>query len=243
MAGRRSAVAAVLLCAAAFACLLATASAYYLPGVAARNYKVRRPSFPLTRAHQRPMPPVCSSLPWAIRPPSAVAGTGGEQEGDEVELEVNVLTSPNSVVPFDYYHKLLNFCGPEKPKPSGGSLGAILFGDRKYDSIFKLYMLHNTTCNVLCTRQNTKQQNNFLIARIQERYLLNWCGHARAGRTGWHVRQVLMTKLACSHAPWLPFIRLVDSLPAARMTKDGDTIFYSIGFDLGKRDDKAVRGA
>jgi hypothetical protein len=32
-------------------------------------------------------------------------------------------------------------------------------------------------------------------------------------------------------------------LPAARMTKDGDTIFYSIGFDLGRRDDTAVRRA
>lgn len=41
MAGRPSALAAVLLWAAVLACLLATANAYYLPGVAARNYKVR----------------------------------------------------------------------------------------------------------------------------------------------------------------------------------------------------------
>ena len=89
---------------------------------------------------------------------------------------MNALTSPNSVVPFDYYHRLFNFCAPEKPKPSGGSLGAILFGDRKYDSLFQLYMRKNTTCNVLCTQKNDKSQTNFLIARIQERYLLNWCG-------------------------------------------------------------------
>jgi transmembrane 9 superfamily member 2/4 len=100
---------------------------------------------------------------------------GGLQEGDAVELEVNALSSPNSVVPFDYYHKNLNFCGPDKPKPSGGSLGAILFGDRKYDSLMQLYMLRNTTCNVLCTRENSAAQTNFVIARVQERYLINWC--------------------------------------------------------------------
>jgi len=96
------------------------------------------------------------------------------KKGDPLDLDVNALTSPRSVVPFDYYHPLFNFCGPEHPKPSRNSLGAILFGDRIYDSDFKLFMKTNETCKLLCTRQNTKEQTNFLIARIQERYLMNW---------------------------------------------------------------------
>ena len=161
---------------------LQAASAYYLPGVAATNYKVR------VRLRGPARCALCCVLDaqTALR----VGSSDAVQEHDEVELEVNALSSPNSVVPFDYYHKMLNFCGPENPKPSGGSLGAILFGDRKYDSLIKLYMLSNTTCNVLCTRKNTAQQTNFLIARIQERYLINWytsgsgwvCGRLRMRR-------------------------------------------------------------
>lgn len=72
-------------------------------------------------------------------------------------------------------------------------------------------MMENTTCTLLCVKTVPKKSTNFLISRIQERYQHNW---------------------------------LVDSLPAARLVVDPrrtNTTFYSIGFDLGTRDEAAVR--
>ena len=75
----------------------------------------------------------------------------------------------------------------------------------------QLNMLVNTSCNVLCTKSVPKESTNFLISRIQERYQQHW---------------------------------FVDMLPAARLVVDPkrpDVTFYSVGFDLGVRDEEAVR--
>jgi len=73
--------------------------AFYLPGVAPRNY-----------AH-----------------------------GAKVELFVNAFSSPNTVVPYDFYDKRFHYCPPDNgPTAQPESLGSVLFGDRFMDSRFKV---------------------------------------------------------------------------------------------------------
>jgi len=127
-------------------------------------------------------------------------------EGDPVELTVNALRSPHSIVPYDYVYPKFNFCPPKSTRKVTSSLGSILFGDRVFESTYNLSMGHNTTCQLLCTKALDKVHVNFLIERIQERFYHNW---------------------------------FVDSLPAARITRDNGEEFYSVGFELGKKDENA----
>ena len=63
---------------------------------------------------------------------------------DAVPLMVNALTPGSdselkSVIPYDYYDPMFNFCQPEGgPQSQPESLGSILFGDRIWDSPFKV---------------------------------------------------------------------------------------------------------
>jgi transmembrane 9 superfamily protein 2/4 len=61
--------------------------------------------------------------------------------GDPVALKVNALTSidSKSLLPFDYYLDRFHFCEPKDGKQQQlESLGAILFGDRLYNSPFEV---------------------------------------------------------------------------------------------------------
>ncbi|KAI9015548.1 hypothetical protein DFJ74DRAFT_645012 [Hyaloraphidium curvatum] len=151
--------------AAVLAHLALGAQAFYLPGVAPRDYK----------------------------------------RGDKVDVWVNAYSSPDTVIPYDYYFEKFHMCPPEGgQRGKGESLGSILFGDRLYDSRFDLRMSENTTCNKLCTAEVTipAADAKFINERIKEEYSVNW---------------------------------IVDGLPAARMGEDRKTgkTFYSIGFELG----------
>lgn len=63
---------------------------------------------------------------------------------DSVPLMVNALTPGSdselkSVIPYDYYDPMFNFCQPKGgPQAQPESLGSILFGDRIWDSAFKV---------------------------------------------------------------------------------------------------------
>jgi transmembrane 9 superfamily protein 2/4 len=104
--------------------------------------------------------------------------------GDSVLLYVNRLTPStdskdqhlHSLIPFDYYHPLLNFCRPEDgPKKVSESLGSILFGDRILTSPFKINMAKNETCKLLCkTQKYNKHQAEFVGRRIKQNYNINW---------------------------------------------------------------------
>ncbi|KAL7747002.1 Transmembrane 9 superfamily member 2 [Sorochytrium milnesiophthora] len=97
-------------------------------------------------------------------------------EGDQVELVVNALTSPASAVPYDYYDDRLHFCKPENgPERKPESLGSILYGDRLYTSPFKINMLKSASCNVLCAPQTVpKADVKFIKNRISESAAVNW---------------------------------------------------------------------
>jgi transmembrane 9 superfamily protein 2/4 len=55
-----------------------------------------------------------------------------------VPLLVNALTAKDSLLPYDYYHPGFAFCTPEKSVSQRESLGSILFGDRLFNSPFKV---------------------------------------------------------------------------------------------------------
>ncbi|KAF9133198.1 hypothetical protein BGW39_010309 [Mortierella sp. 14UC] len=129
---------------------------------------------------------------------------------DAVPLMVNALTPGSdselkSVIPYDYYDPLFGFCQPaDGPKAQAESLGSILFGDRIWDSAFKIYMRGPAKCNILCEREVSPVQAQFINARIKENYVINW----------------LIDGLPVGH------------LRGAR-SKDQEKQLYSIGFPLG----------
>ncbi len=59
-------------------------------------------------------------------------------QNSKVELFVNALSSPDTVLPYDYYYEQFHFCKPENVVFQSESLGSILFGDRFYNSVFEV---------------------------------------------------------------------------------------------------------
>ncbi|KAK9378337.1 uncharacterized protein V2V93DRAFT_376388 [Kockiozyma suomiensis] len=105
------------------------------------------------------------------------------EENDPVPLLVNSLTPAidsetpqlQSVLSYDYYHPAFHFCRPQGgPKKQAESLGAILFGDRIFNSPFDLRMLKNDTCKTLCTQNFESRASKFVNRRIRQDYQLNW---------------------------------------------------------------------
>ncbi|KAI8929450.1 hypothetical protein BC831DRAFT_443656 [Entophlyctis helioformis] len=96
-------------------------------------------------------------------------------KGAKLELLVNTLSSPETVIPYDYYFSRFHFCTPaDGPKAQSESLGAILFGDRLFTSPFELRMAENVTCQTLCSPTIPSEDAAFINEAIMERYMLNW---------------------------------------------------------------------
>lgn len=110
-----------------------------------------------------------------------VAPTSYKQD-EPVPLYVNVIRPVagsdlllHSVVSYDYYHPLFQFCRPEGgPQNVGASLGSILFGDRIKTSPFELKMGLNETCKTLCEVTYQKGAAMFVNQQIRSGVSLNW---------------------------------------------------------------------
>lgn len=138
---------------------------------------------------------------------SGLIGTSYEKS-EKIDLLVNALSSPNTVLPFDYYTESFGFCRPEgKPKREKSSLGSVIFGDRLFYSTYEINVLENKKCQRLCETPASNLTNNFLIERIQEDYYHYWFIDS------------------------LPAARNVSE-------KEGGETFKSIGFPLGFPDSK-----
>lgn len=128
---------------------IGVAAAFYLPGVAPTTYK----------------------------------------KGDKIQLFVNHLTpsmhrsssthakskARTPIYSYDYYYPKFKFCQPEDgPTKQLESLGAIIFGDRIFDSPFQIKMLQPTACQVLCESQYEKIDSTFVNRNIRAGYSYNW---------------------------------------------------------------------
>ena len=110
-----------------------------------------------------------------------VAPTSYKQD-DAVPLNVNSIRPVagsdamlHSVVSYDYYHPLFQFCRPaDGPQDVGASLGSILFGDRIKTSPFELKMARNESCKALCKTTYQQGAATFVNQQIQDGISLNW---------------------------------------------------------------------
>ncbi|OBA19053.1 endosomal P24A protein precursor [Metschnikowia bicuspidata var. bicuspidata NRRL YB-4993] len=110
-------------------------------------------------------------------------------EGDSIKLFVNHLTpssnhmasfkskgkSKVTVYSYDYYYPKFKFCKPKDgPKKQLESLGAIIFGDRIFDSPFEINMLKEVNCQALCLSPYSKVDSVFVNRNIRAGYSHNW---------------------------------------------------------------------
>lgn len=79
------------------------------------------------------------------------------KEGELVRLTVHSLRSTRVLFPYDYYS--LPFCRPAPIEDLYDSLGEIIWGDRKHNSLYTFPMLVNSSCSVLACDQVTNFKN------------------------------------------------------------------------------------
>lgn len=112
-------------------------------------------------------------------------------EGDSIPLLVNHLTPSmyfkhvdddgkdtgdreSFLYSYDYYYDKFHFCKPEKLEKQRESLGSIIFGDRIYNSPFKLEMLKDKECEALCSSKIPANDAKFINKLIANGFFQNW---------------------------------------------------------------------
>ncbi|KAG1367539.1 putative Transmembrane 9 superfamily member 7 [Cocos nucifera] len=95
----------------------------------------------------------------------------GFQQGDELQVKVNKLSSTKTQLPYDYY--FLDFCKPAKIMNSAENLGEVLRGDRIENSVYTFKMGMDETCKVACrTKLSLEAAKNFK-EKIDDEYRVN----------------------------------------------------------------------
>uniref|UniRef100_A0A0G4H5F7 Transmembrane 9 superfamily member n=1 Tax=Chromera velia CCMP2878 TaxID=1169474 RepID=A0A0G4H5F7_9ALVE len=92
--------------------------------------------------------------------------------GDSVPLKVNKMTSPQTQIPYSFYH--LDFCSPQKITRYSMHLGQILAGDALENSDYSLKMAENVKCRVLCDKPLTPEAAEKFQNFIDKQYVINW---------------------------------------------------------------------
>ncbi|PXF47879.1 Transmembrane 9 superfamily member 6 [Gracilariopsis chorda] len=93
------------------------------------------------------------------------------EEGKDLEVMANKLTSPKNKLPYDYYS--LPFCGSEHKKGLRSkpvNLGQVLMGDRMKPTEYEFKMKVPVHCKVLCTKKLGLEEVKILRKRIKEDY-------------------------------------------------------------------------
>mmetsp|Transcript_14927 Transcript_14927/g.22713 ORF Transcript_14927/g.22713 Transcript_14927/m.22713 type:complete len:664 (+) Transcript_14927:46-2037(+) len=133
------------------------------------------------------------------------------EDGKQVKLKVNKLTSSQALLPVEYYK--LPFCTPEGgPQKDHENLGELLAGDRIESSPYRLKMKEEMFCEQLCVTDLGRAEQkgnspNKIVRSIRKDYHHNW---------------------------------IVDNLPAASRAEDDKTITtrYWQGFPVGFLDEE-----
>ena len=86
-------------------------------------------------------------------------------------LYVNKLTSTHTQIPYDYYS--LPFCHP-KIKKKSCNIGECLEGDIIENSLYKLEVLKNQPCKIVCRKKVTKIGAKRFARAIDDDYRVHW---------------------------------------------------------------------
>jgi transmembrane 9 superfamily protein 2/4 len=90
---------------------------------------------------------------------------------ETLKLYVNKLTSTHTQIPYDYYS--LPFCHP-KIKGQAENLGERLAGDRIENSLYKLSVLKQQPCKIVCRKKMTKIGAKRFARAIDDDYRVHW---------------------------------------------------------------------
>ena len=94
------------------------------------------------------------------------------EDGQDVELAVNKLTSIHTQLPYEYYS--LPVCKPEKVVDKVENLGELLSGDRIENSLYVLRMKINEECQILCKMNYEKKHVVKFQRMIYDDYRVHW---------------------------------------------------------------------
>ncbi|RNC30992.1 endosomal integral membrane protein, partial [Trypanosoma cruzi] len=97
------------------------------------------------------------------------------EKNEIIPIQVNVLTSVRTHVPYDYYDHFPT-CRPIAPLGGKvGNIGGVLMGDRIKSSPYEnIRLLHNVTCEKICEKEFlNEKQRAFLVKAIKAEYRIN----------------------------------------------------------------------
>lgn len=126
-------------------------SAFYLPGVAPTTYH-KGDNIPLLVNHLTP----------------SMFFKHHDDDGKDTGDKEGFLYS------YDYYYKKFHFCKPDSLQKQPESLGSIIFGDRIYNSPFKLELLKDVECESLCKSTIPGEDAAFINKLIKNGFFQNW---------------------------------------------------------------------
>ncbi|KAF0716280.1 Aste57867_2923 [Aphanomyces stellatus] len=92
--------------------------------------------------------------------------------GDDVPLFVNSLSSPETLLPIEYYN--LPFCTPKKLEYKSENLGEYLTANRIENSPYDLKFLEKKDCAILCQATYNQRVVHKFATMVQEKYRVNW---------------------------------------------------------------------
>ncbi|PKU65802.1 transmembrane 9 superfamily member 7 [Dendrobium catenatum] len=93
------------------------------------------------------------------------------QNGDELQVKVNKLSSTKTQLPYVYY--FLDYCKPSKIMNSAENLGEVLRGDRIENSVYVFKMRMDETCKVACRVKLTQKAAKKFKEKIDDEYRVN----------------------------------------------------------------------
>eukprot|EP00968_Pinguiococcus_pyrenoidosus_P027262 scaffold7362_cov266-Pinguiococcus_pyrenoidosus.AAC.27 len=94
------------------------------------------------------------------------------EPGNILDLKVTAMTSSETELPYDYYS--LAYCKPKKLHNENDNLGEFLSGERIEKSDYKIFVMQNDDCRILCKKDLSVNAQNDFVERIEENYLNHW---------------------------------------------------------------------
>ncbi|KAL5980286.1 Transmembrane 9 superfamily member 8 [Asimina triloba] len=92
-------------------------------------------------------------------------------QGDELKVKVNKLTSTKTQLPYSYYS--LPYCRPDKILDNAENLGEVLRGDRIENSLYVFKMREPKLCKIVCQLTLDEKTAKEFKEKIEDEYRVN----------------------------------------------------------------------